>query len=1298
MPVNDSKVTAEQSPSDGPVIPVERLCLDFEQRREVFGERLDKFLRANREALQLNGADHLAAAYVERVWPNGLPGTAIISNVAANGHPRWLIRPPAEGPAASTFAAGRWAPAFLAFRKQARLVIDDFRLVPHVPRRSFERFAAGPVHVNSVQEWMTKPDLETLAALPKFRTLTDTRLAPWLEYLSRCEKLAHLGRLALRYESVEYLGAKRLHLRIKTTGNERRIAGRLRGGPLLAAALSASESPERWQPRPDSRTFIKLGKLIDITPVPASRDASDGLRQFDLTIAVEEPRLALPPEGFLLTSVAGELRPLKNERRAIERLARGPSFNAYLAAWMFDIQQAALPDEVPDVCADEPWLAGLNAEQREAVNKAFAAPEIFLLQGPPGTGKTTVIAAICFLLARRGHRVLVSSQTNLAVDNALSRLPLRADVRPLRVGKPQYIGEEGQELLEIPAVQRWLLAIAETVERRFQERTELERRIREAEGALITLGHVLADTDREQTELRSREETLQSLRAELETTAGVVRQRTEELAEMERRQKVLDEFRRWLVEPSLAPPELQLLAETPVALALVEAADSARGTAHGLPWQPTWPTSTDALTGSAEVLQHAVLVSQACETLLEAILRGAALCRSQSGAIGEGEKREFVQLQAERARLLDSENPEDLARVAQINRQIHQLRDQQWAPLTRQVRSILQVVFQASLPHELDELSSSLQAEPRWLTLLESLAEFAQTLPARIRAAFDDHVSRLGTITSGVAQSLADRRMVCMGDLNAAREHQVELEGRVEDASEGIRQSQTRLADLHDRWRARWAEVPMVQSDPPQDIPPIRTEHLESRRLLFHRWLADQQPAMERSRRWQSIQKDWLTRIGDPSAAERSSLRALYIRHANVFGLTCNEAGQRDLYENPQFEPFDVVIIDEVSKATPIELLMPMLLGRKVIPVGDHQQLSPTYRDDEQIFAEIADDGLLGAEESRRFEALVTASYFGELFEKAPEALRHFLTVGYRPHPHIMGVFNPFYDGRLQSAGGDKALGERRGHYLYIKDRRGGTLLEPSNHVLWIDSTRDARGRDRMEVQVGTSKSNPLEADLIAELLRRLDEAARQRGYGLRQQLEARPSHVGLSMREWLAGELPTIPPETLAEAFDQRMVRRHGRGVRPEEVVRPGDRLDIALRKPVGVITFYGAQLKLLRQRIAAFTAADSDALSALDVRCNTVDRFQGMERAIVIVSLVRARPQLRGGEYVKRYQRINVAFSRAQQLLVIVGSERTFRDAIIELPSVNGGPPRRVAVYRNIFELVQRLGGRRYAHQIIA
>jgi hypothetical protein len=70
--------------------------------------------------------------------------------------------------------------------------------------------------------------------------------------------------------------------------------------------------------------------------------------------------------------------------------------------------------------ADNPPAGDLNASQERVVAEAQAKSLLFVW-GPPGTGKSHTLGALAGELVRRGERVLVTSHTNVAVDNALAR-------------------------------------------------------------------------------------------------------------------------------------------------------------------------------------------------------------------------------------------------------------------------------------------------------------------------------------------------------------------------------------------------------------------------------------------------------------------------------------------------------------------------------------------------------------------------------------------------------------------------------------------------------------------------------------------------------------------------------------------------------------------------------------------------------------------------------------------------------------------------------------------------------------
>ena len=89
-----------------------------------------------------------------------------------------------------------------------------------------------------------------------------------------------------------------------------------------------------------------------------------------------------------------------------------------------------------------------NLSQRTAVEKAFKEKNIFLIQGPPGTGKTTVIRELVEQVfdADNSSRILIVSQANVAVDNALSGLIEKYGAQTVRCGNGNKIAEAFQKL------------------------------------------------------------------------------------------------------------------------------------------------------------------------------------------------------------------------------------------------------------------------------------------------------------------------------------------------------------------------------------------------------------------------------------------------------------------------------------------------------------------------------------------------------------------------------------------------------------------------------------------------------------------------------------------------------------------------------------------------------------------------------------------------------------------------------------------------------------------------------------
>jgi superfamily I DNA and/or RNA helicase len=308
---------------------------------------------------------------------------------------------------------------------------------------------------------------------------------------------------------------------------------------------------------------------------------------------------------------------------------------------------------------------------------------------------------------------------------------------------------------------------------------------------------------------------------------------------------------------------------------------------------------------------------------------------------------------------------------------------------------------------------------------------------------------------------------------------------------------------------------------------------------------------------------------------ELGYLSSNYMHKLNIWGATLFETGKYSFKD----KSFDVIIVDEVSKATPPELVLPILKGQKLILVGDHKQLPPIIKD--VSLEDIAEECNISLD-SLDFDTTV----FEKLIQNNPDNYV-MLDTQYRMHPDIQKAINQFYRDEKNNEGlkcGLKNPDLEKCHQIQDKTFH-------KKHLIWLKTKKS----DEETKQIGsTSYFNEAEIKRIKITLDFLNKSY--------EKVEKKPS---------------------------------------------------------VGVITFYGKQLgeltNLEKKGFWRLPIEDRNYPN-LDIRFGTVDRFQGQEKDIIIVSLVRNNKKHEVG-FAKKPHRINVAFSRARNLLIIVGNPDNFR-----------------------------------------
>jgi DNA replication ATP-dependent helicase Dna2 len=264
-----------------------------------------------------------------------------------------------------------------------------------------------------------------------------------------------------------------------------------------------------------------------------------------------------------------------------------------------------------------------------------------------------------------------------------------------------------------------------------------------------------------------------------------------------------------------------------------------------------------------------------------------------------------------------------------------------------------------------------------------------------------------------------------------------------------------------------------------------------------------------------------LVQSGDPTE------RAAELRSAPVVAATTATCGSRVMRE----QSFDVALVDEASQLTEPGTLGAVNLAERFVLVGDHQQLPPVVRAENDL----------------------QTSLFERLQDAYPDA-SVMLDRQYRMAQRIQAFSSAeFYDGALRPATGDVAAQRLSDLPDVDESSLPSGLADP---VSFVDPDGERVGN-----------TNPAEADRVAELV---------------------DAYVAA--------------------------------GVDPDDV---------------GVIAPFRAQVAEISRRT--------------DVTVDTVDRFQGSSKEVIVVSFV-ATGGL-DGPLFEDYRRVNVALTRAKKALTLVG-----------------------------------------------
>ena len=481
------------------------------------------------------------------------------------------------------------------------------------------------------------------------------------------------------------------------------------------------------------------------------------------------------------------------------------------------------------------------------------------------------------------------------------------------------------------------------------------------------------------------------------------------------------------------------------------------------------------------------------------------------------------------------------------------------------VLSRLRVLDEAT--SEVDRISSALAigpaAESRTADMLDDLAKAEgalvgrslQTRAARIATRMRTPVAPASTAPCPIAPVPADPDVVSTWWTDVQDAWPAVSRGAVAMAVAGIAEALRRPAAaralLLDRACRRLEELvantPLPSSAavsaPPDEIPDtseVRTEALK--------WVADTKRFLADRRAEVLVDPDaiavqFLQALREDPAAWTSIVE----RHGNAVAATCSMSAKARLEPG---EAYDWVIVDEAGRASPFELLVPLVQGKRIVLIGDHRQLPPMV--DDAVVRRVMDDAEDVAD-------LREDTLFGALYHLLPAACVTRLATQYRMHGKIGQLVNDLF----YQPHGEPIFSYFEGDRVASRTSRLGVFDD--RPLVWVEVPRSG--------PVSTEE-NVAQAERVMSIVREFAEAG------------AGPGHVAI------------ICPYVRQRAHYDRLL------------VEP------ALKDVCQV---------------------------------KTIDAVQGREYPVVILDLV--RNDGRAG-FLASPNRLNVAVSRAQQQLIVVGN----------------------------------------------
>lgn len=174
----------------------------------------------------------------------------------------------------------------------------------------------------------------------------------------------------------------------------------------------------------------------------------------------------LPRRGELAINTIAAQKALNHQTKALNDVVYDRAVEKTLKSIVLEPSGAIDCVSVADVTPTDPEF---DDEKLEILRKSLGIRHIQAIEGPPGTGKTKLISEILVQWLRRNpkNRILLSSQTHIALDNVLERVTaLEADLDVIRIGRADEprISEASKKLLLETRIEGWIAEVRRLAE------------------------------------------------------------------------------------------------------------------------------------------------------------------------------------------------------------------------------------------------------------------------------------------------------------------------------------------------------------------------------------------------------------------------------------------------------------------------------------------------------------------------------------------------------------------------------------------------------------------------------------------------------------------------------------------------------------------------------------------------------------------------------------------------------------------------------------------------------------------